>query len=956
MNPRTLLVAPLLLLGAASPPPNDGGLVAIQAGTIHPVGGDPIEGGGTVLVRDGRIVAIGADVAVPAGARVVDYGPAAVIVPGLVAADSSYVPSEPSERTADPGLLAIDAFDPYSSLWNALTGGVTTVYLSPARGRLIAGQGAVVKTGGVRERRVLARSAALQGSIAGDARETPSYWEPPVPATVDVGIGEPLEQLPRTTMGGLVALRELLALARGEGDGDELRRQYGDAVGPQLAALLDEGLPWRLRAETAREIRALLDLSRDADVPLVIDGAFEAGDVAEDIAAADVPVLFAPHLLGGEDFGKDQDAPWPRYDAALRLARAGARFAISLPVGVDPRELRFTAGLAMRGGLAPADALRAITLTPAEILGVADRVGSLEPGKDADLVVLSGPPMEGGSMVVATWVDGEVVWKVRERSSVVIEVGELHVGDGEVLAPGQLLIEDGRIVEVARRVGHPPGATIVRGFAAMPGMIDALGHLGLEGSKKPISPKFELARIVEPGDYADRRVAQAGVTTVVLGSRSDPGSSGSPTMAYKPAGEDLDRMVVADPNALRLQWSETNRHESGEAVRKALEKALEYKAEWEKYEKEIADWKPSADDDEGKKEEASDEDAKNGDDKDDEKADDDDKAGKNDKGKKDRKGKKKDDDEEDLPHPVTGVWEGELQAGADDAPVPLRLQLLDREGVLEGNLRCDRVSSDLVPLSGSREEKNVTLHGFGDNGRFELQLELAGTRLEGSLHANGVELTLGVDRRSEDYQVARRSERRAPEKEKPPKGKPKEPSREPELEPLVRAMAGEAAVIVSVERADEILDCVAAFEQAGIRPILEGAEDAHEVADEIVGRVAGVLLSHEIVRRSEEEGTRESNRYAELARAGIPVAFHSGAEEGAVELPLRASFAVSRGMSPLAALRALTGDAAEMMAIDERVGFLRPGLDADVLLLDGPPLEPSTSVLRVWVDGEEVRP
>ena len=64
-----------------------------------------------------------------------------------------------------------------------------------------------------------------------------------------------------------------------------------------------------------------------------------------------------------------------------------------------------------------------------------------------------------------------------------------------------------------------------------------------------------VARIVEPGDFADRRVAQAGVTTVVLGSRSDPGSSGTPTMAYKPAGRDFERMVIADPNAIRLKWT-----------------------------------------------------------------------------------------------------------------------------------------------------------------------------------------------------------------------------------------------------------------------------------------------------------------------------------------------------------------------------------------------------------------
>ena len=101
-------------------------------------------------------------------------------------------------------------------------------------------------------------------------------------------------------------------------------------------------------------------------------------------------------------------------------------------------------------------------------------------------------------------------------------------------------------------------------------------------------------------------------------------------------------------------------------------------------------------------------------------------------------------------------------------------------------------------------------------------------------------------------------------------------------------------------------------------------------------------------------GTLVRNRYAELQSAGIPVAFHSAAEEGAAQLPLVAAFAVSEGMSPSGALRALTADAAEMLAIGDRVGRLAVGMDADVLVLDGSPLETGTSVLRVFVGGEEV--
>ena len=167
-------------------------------------------------------------------------------------------------------------------------------------------------------------------------------------------------------------------------------------------------------------------------------------------------------------------------------------------------------------------------------------------------------------------------------------------------------------------------------------------------------------------------------------------------------------------------------------------------------------------------------------------------------------------------------------------------------------------------------------------------------------------------------------------------------------------MEGKATVVVEVDREDEILDCVAAFEGVGIRPVLYGATDAHLVANQLQGRVSGVLLSPRVLVSERDRGTDYRAPYAELQAAGITVAFHSGAEEGAVDLPLRAAYAVANGMSRVGALRALTSDVAEMFSIDDRVGRLAHGLDGDVLLLDGPPLDPRTSVIGAWVNGVKV--
>ncbi|MEW6071087.1 MAG: amidohydrolase family protein, partial [Planctomycetota bacterium] len=580
------------MAASARPAPEEGagrGYVAVRAGTVHLVdGGAVLEGGGTILVRQGVIEAAGRDVEVPLDAQVVDYGPDAVIVPGLVAAESTVSFVRPTGRTAQPELRAIDGFDFYAEHVHLLSAGVTTIYVPAARDRLLGGQGAVVKvTGDDPARRTLAASAALQGAIDRSARNAPGFWDPPVPAAPDNDLGYARRELPRTAMGAIVALDELFAAARA-GAGDT---EYGPHAAPALAAILAAGAPWRIAAETEPEIRALLGFAAEKRLRLVVDGAAEANLVAEEIAAAGAGVIWRlPFAPGGpaRDRGKKVDDRWPDLSVPAALVAAGVPVAIADPAG---RNLLFAAGAASQGGLSPAAALRAITLTPAELLGVANRVGSLRSGKDADFVVLSGAPLSGQATVRATWSDGKKVWESHASTAVVLDVRELHVGDGEVLRPGQLLMRDGRIVEVGERVAHPPGAVVVHGEAAMPGMIDGLGFLGLEGSGRTVGTEYSLRQIVAPGDAVDRRVAAAGVTTVALTPRGIAGS-GSPVLAYKPAARDLDAQVLGDPVAVRLQWTEQNRLNSGKAVRDLLAKAREYRDKWIEYEKALAAWTP----------------------------------------------------------------------------------------------------------------------------------------------------------------------------------------------------------------------------------------------------------------------------------------------------------------------------------------------------------------------------
>ncbi len=935
----------LLATALAGGQPLEGtGLVAIQAGTIYTMdGGRIIEGGGTLVISDGKIVGVGKDVEALEGARVVDYGPDAVIIPGLIAVDSNIGGSRPSERTAEPGLSAADGFDAWSNYGNYLSGGVTTAYLAPARGRLIAGHGAVVKLGGeLGEGRVISDSASIHGSISADARRTRGYWEPPVPATVDVGLGVERPQLPRTTMGAIVALTELLSLAGKPGESLE----YGPYAGADLAGLIKEGTTWRMTAETTGEVRALVDFFTENGLPLVIDGAGQAGELSELLGKADIPVVVHSRVNTNRtprDQGKGEESTWPDAELASKLNQAGVTVAVTGGSSSSLRDLRFHAELARKGGMSHEDALAAVTLNAARVLGVEDRVGSISLGKDADLVILNGPPLSSEAGVIATWVNGEVAYKSAEAGAVVLEVEELHVGNGEVLSPGQLLMKDGQIVEVGRRVSHPIGSTVVRGAAAMPGMIDTMGYLGLEGSAKVPQLKFKYEAIVEPGDFADRRVAQAGVTTVVLTPRGTS-SSGAPAMAYKPAGSDLDHIIVADPAAVNLVWSNSNRLSAGGAVKSLMGKVVSYAEKWEAYEMAMAEWVPPAP--EPKEEDEEEEDEEDDEDKDDEEDDE--------KDKKKKKKKKKGEEEPALP--ITGVWLAEFDDENGNSQ-RLRIQV-DQQGTsLEGRLRCNTLSSSLVTVHGTREGHEVSLSGLGSSGQVTLSAKTEEEKLTGKVGVKGREYEFEAAQTSKEYVVAGLSERRrvVEEETKPPKGKPKSPGINPNLEPLRAALEGKVTIVVRVDRSDEILDCVDYFESIGVQPVLSGADEAWKVSDHLVGRVRGVLLDHRVIYSNSKMGLERRNRYAELANAGIRVAFHSKAEEGAAELPLMAAYAVSQGMSPTGALRALTSDAAEMMSIDGRVGSLRAGLDADVLLLDGDPLDLSTSVQRVWVGGHEVR-
>ena len=918
-----LTILPLLL--AAAPV---GDAVLVRAGTIHLVGDGTVLKDGALLIEDGKIVEVG-DLEAPAGVREVDYGPDATIVPGLVAADSRYGQGPAAARAASPMLRAADNFDVFSRYSSALSGGVTTAYLAPADDRLIAGQGGVAKLAGEADMsRFLSDSAAIHGSIATAARSTPGFWEPPLPATVDVGLGVEQPQLPRTTMGAVVGLRELIAFAGGD---QEQASEWGSLTGPALAELMQAGRTWRMGVDDARQAKALHDLFVETGQPLILEASTGVVELASELAAAGISVIYEP---GGQkpeqtqsfNFGgfrgRGFSAPTPAASStgdrrtlgdaedqatAARLIEAGVKVAIATPDSMNVSSLLQAASMARRGGLSAADALRAITLTPAELLGVADRVGSLAAGKDADFVVLNGAPIEPGVSVNATWVEGELRWESSERAPRVIQVEELHLGDGTVLRPGEVLVSGGKIVEVGERVGRPRGAVLHRAAAAMPGAIDGWGHLGVDGSRKGFNTRFDLSTIVEPGDAGDHAVAAAGVTTVNLAPYSV--GHGTPSMTYKPAGDQPSSMVLANPTGVFLVWNNAIPSLVGNQVRGSLAQAADYAKKWREYEEAMSKYTPPApesDDDEEDEDEGEEE--------------------------KDEKKKKPKDKPDAIP--ATGTWKADS----------IRLRLLDEGGTLEGTLRAP-ASADLVHLTGTREGHDLTLSGPVGLETIVLTLteefdenDVERPRLQGTWKLAGAEgdgEALDLPRTGTDYPVVRRPERRKQPEAKAPKGQPRSPGINPDLEPLRQAMMGNSPVFVQIGDATQLDACLATFNQFGLKPILVGSTG---VSSRHASRMAGVLMTS----------------VTSSVPSGVPVMFRSNAEQAAADLLDQVSMAVANGLSPAVAVRALTGDAATMLKVHDRVGFLRAGQDADLVLFDGPPLHPASSVVGVLVDGEEI--
>ena len=265
---------------------------------------------------------------------------------------------------------------------------------------------------------------------------------------------------------------------------------------------------------------------------------------------------------------------------------------------------------------------------------------------------------------------------------------------------------------------------------------------------------------------------------------------------------------------------------------------------------------------------------------------------------------------------MTGVWEAEVALPRGTSPRSCACGC--RTGTARSRARCaaPRSRRPWCAVTGTLADKEVELVGVGSRGSIQVRGALEEEKLAGKVTLGGEEYELEAERTSREYEIAGRPELRKAKEEEPTevKGKPKSPGIDAKLEPLRPRMRGEKAVVVEVDREDEILECVEAFEDAGIKPVLFGAQDAWRVADEIRGRVAGVLLGQVRCAGIRARGSR-------AGRTATPSSPAPGSRSRSTATPRRAPAssgcsrptASPRACAPTVALRALTSDAAAML-------------------------------------------
>lgn len=387
----------------------------LKGGTVHTISGPVIENG-SILVRDGKIIGVGKNLSAPEGVPVIDIT-GRQVYPGMI--DSGSSTGIDKEDTAEPGLFnpqlnPANAVNPESDFIPATRANGVTSVMEMAEGELIAGQVSLVHMEGfTNDAMLMARGAAVHLIFPVIATRPAPVHEPEddddEPTTAVEQPVMPYSEAKQAYDEKMKALRDFFDAARRYrhakqakgGTVPELDRRY-EAMIP----VLDGTQPMIVTAVREREIRDAIAFAAKEKIRIILADPYEAYKVLPLIKSHNISVVLGPtySLPLERDDAYDQS-----YTTPSQLYKAGIKFSIATFSSKSSRNLPYQAAAAVPFGLPHDEAYKAVSLNAAEIFGLGKKLGSIDEGKVADLIVTDGDPLEASSHVTMEFIDGKPV-------------------------------------------------------------------------------------------------------------------------------------------------------------------------------------------------------------------------------------------------------------------------------------------------------------------------------------------------------------------------------------------------------------------------------------------------------------------------------------------------------------------------------------------------------------------
>ena len=379
-------------------------MLFIKNGHIRTMAGPDIENGCILLGDDGKIVSVGQDILPPEGAQVID-AQGRLVTPGCVEAHCHLGLSNPTPEAGDyneksdpitPQMRVIDGFNPYQDqLKVAIRSGITTVCTGPGSANIIGGTFGAFKTAGTRaDDMVVKHPIAMKCALGYN------------PKNVYGG----MKKAPYTRMGTAALLRDFLNKCKKYLEDKENGNEPAyDSKMEAMIPVLKKEIPLKAHAHRADDIFTAIRIAKEFDLRITLDHCTEGHLIADELAKEGFPALVGPAFY----VAKKSEVWNKSFATPAVLHNAGVSVSIITDASVTPIQyLPLCAGLAVSEGLPLEEGWKAITINPATHNGIANRVGSLEPGKDGDVVIWTADPLTHiGGKAYTTIIDGKVHWQ-----------------------------------------------------------------------------------------------------------------------------------------------------------------------------------------------------------------------------------------------------------------------------------------------------------------------------------------------------------------------------------------------------------------------------------------------------------------------------------------------------------------------------------------------------------------